>query len=86
MTDNLLGYKLLKSAHLSQKEDQMIKGIVTKLKCKNIKSKLRQIDLNGIEISTKAGFNVSFWSSVAKTFVTDYPFATLCWKNKDENL
>ena len=60
MTDNLLGYKLLKSAHLSQKEDQMIKGIVTKLKCKNINSKLRQIDLNGIEISTKAGFNVSF--------------------------
>ena len=59
MIDNLLGYKLLKSAHLSQK-DQMIKAIVTKLKCKNIKSKLRQIDLNGIEISTKVGVNVSF--------------------------
>ena len=60
MTDNLLGYKLLRSANLSKKEEQIIKAIVTKLKCENIKSKLKQIYLNGIEISIKAGFELPF--------------------------
>ena len=33
-------------------------------------------------ISIIAGFDLSFWSAVVKI----YPFANLCWVNKDENI